>query len=127
MGFEIKGFDEVKKNLAKEIAKIKRDSMNGLKESAILVRFDMDKKSPLIPIDTGNLRQSWFITPLDAQLALIMGFSANYAVFVHEMIGDAGKKINWNRPGSGAKFFEASLKRNTNNILKILAKNTKIK
>ena len=42
---------------------------------------------------------------------VIYGYSAPYAVYVHEM-GIAvrgGRNINWTRPGSGAKFFQAAI------------------
>ena len=52
---------------------------------------------------------------------VIMGFSANYAIFVHENVG-----ANFKRPGSGAKFLEAALKRNEKNILETVAKSAKI-
>lgn len=59
------------------------------------------------------------------QNVLIMGFTANYAMWVHEMVG----KINWNRksPQSGPKFFEAAIKFNAKNIVATIAKNAKIK
>ena len=52
---------------------------------------------------------------------LVMGFSANYGVPVHEMLGN----INWNRPGSGGLFFESSLQRNQKTVLTVIAKNVK--
>jgi len=124
----IKGMDVVLANLNKEIAKIEVRSTVGLIDSAIVIRRDMDKTPPLIPLDTGNLRASWFTTSFRKvkQFGLVLGFNANYAVFVHEMIGK-GKKINWKRPGSGPKFFEAALKRNKDNILRIIGTNARIK
>ena len=76
-----------------------------------------------------------------------IGFSASYAPFVHEMAGVSDVKIGkkkqisplsksqrqsfgqarFRRPGSGSKFLEASLKRNTVNALKIIAKRAKIR
>lgn len=140
-GVGIKGMDIVMSNLRKEIVKIKGRSMKGLIESAIIIRRDMEKTPPKIPVDTGNLRGSWFTTSFYVlgSPALTIGFSANYAVFVHEMV-DAdftsprwrykkGKKRYWHTPraGAGAKFFEASLKRNKALILKTIQKNAYIK
>lgn len=61
---------------------------------------------------------------------LIMGFSANYALWVHEMVdaqfsGRPGKKPG--RPGSGAKFLESALKRNKGVILEAIQKHASIK
>lgn len=57
--------------------------------------------------------------------AVVFGFSANYAVFVHEMV-EGGKPINWNRPGSGPKFFQAALTRESGEILSILRQEARI-
>jgi len=123
----IKGMDVVLSRLNKEITAIKDRTMVGLMEAAILIRRDMDETPPLIPVDTGNLRQSWFVETFRSSTVwgLIMGFSANYAVFVHEMLGKT-KKINWSRPGSGPKFFEASLKRNEQQVLETIRDNAQI-
>jgi hypothetical protein len=132
--FKIKGFDKVKNNLNKEIKGIKGRTMKGLIESAIIVRVDMDKTPPLIPIDTGNLRASWFTVQLRTLkgIGLIMGFSANYAVLVHERVEGAKwgdgvvGKVDWNRDGSGPKFLQASLFRNAPLILKTIQENARI-
>jgi len=126
---QIAGFAKVKANLNKAILKIEAKSMKGLIESAIIIRRDMETTEPLIPIDTGNLRGSWFTEAVKVKgmQGLLIGFSANYAVFVHEMLDDTGEKINWNRPGSGPKFFEKALTRNEGLILETIRKNAHIK
>ena len=132
---KIKGFDKVEANLNKEIQKIKSRSAKGMLLSAALIRTDMDKTPPLIPIDLNNLRASWFVTKFKMLkgIGLIIGFSANYALLVHErmegapwgdgVVGD----VNWKRPGSGPKFFEASFKRNAGKVLTIIQQNARIK
>ena len=111
-------------NLNREIKGIENRSMQGLIESSIIVRRDMDQTPPLIPVDTGNLRASWFTTPVrkGTQQGLMVGFNANYAVFVHENVG-----AQFKRPQSGAKFFEASLKRNKQMILETIKQTASIK
>jgi hypothetical protein len=143
----IKGFNEVMRNLNSEIRKIEGRTMTGLIGAAAYIRADMDHTIPKIPIKTGTLRSSWFVTPYKGAkktIGLIMGFSANYAVYVHEMMGKTGegfqsyleaaggdfsgyKTINWSRPGSGPKFFEAAIKRNVNVILGIIKTTAQIK
>lgn len=154
----LKGLNKVLKNLNKEIEGVKNKSLKGLISSAILVRRDMEKKFPVIPVDFGNLRASWFIvtsrgkkvsgfspnftgeksgvmisnhteTISDTELlvkgkqpAVGMGFSANYAWYVHENVGQ-----NFQKPGSGAKFFQGSLNRNKKEILNTIVKEAKIK
>ena len=55
---ELLGMRTVMDNLNRELLKIKARSMKGLIESAIIIRRDMEKTPPLIPLDTGNLRAS---------------------------------------------------------------------
>lgn len=57
-----------------------------------------------------------------SDLLLIMGYSANYAVWVHEMIDPT---VNWSRPGSGPKWFEIALNRNRENIKKLVGNEIK--
>ena len=165
--FKLKGIDKVLANLNKEIKKIEGRSLKGLIRGSIIVRRAMEKEVPKTPIDTGNLRSSYFTvtnkggTPhgrspnftnkgfdgkekkvdiaklqVDHEKAvnkhktnakgptpfIIFGYSANYALFVHEDIG-----ANFQRPGAGAKFFEVALQRNTKKILEVIAKEAKIK
>lgn len=164
----IKGLDKVLKNLNKEIENIKGRTLKGFIQSAVLIRRDMEDTSPKIPVDTGNLRASWFVATskgnissgnsakfkgenagemasnhiatiysnlgaIKGGLGIIMGFTAHYAVFVHEMIGAnfarpkvIGGKETKRREGAGAKFFEAALKRNTDKILEIVGKSARI-
>jgi len=126
----VKGLDIVLKNLDKEIKAMENRSMTGLIKAAAFIRNDMDKTPPLIPIGrTGNLRGSWTSWPYrdEKTFGIVIGFTANYAVFVHEMVDDAEKRINWSRPNSGPKFFQSALERNHDPILKIIGDNAQIK
>lgn len=146
------GVDKVMANINREIGKIKNRSVRGLIKAAIVIRRDMDKTPPLIPVDLGNLRASFFITTAtgvpeaggnfkgDAPPGMssdhasvvagarskaavishpivILGFSANYARAVEE----SERFKEGKRPGSGPRFFESSLKRNSGLIVKIIA------
>lgn len=120
---EITSFAKVMKSLTREIKRIEGATMKGFLLGAQIIREDMDRTSPLIPVETGNLRQSWFTSPvyIKNKPILFLGFSAEYAVFVHEMIG-----ANFKRPGAGAKFFEASIKRNKPKILQAIREKARI-
>ncbi len=116
---KIHGMEKVLSNLNKEIRKLKAVAPAGLLKSAMLIRRDMDKTPPKIPVDTGNLRSSWF-TDLRSyyfgiSYELRFGFTASYAWEVHEKVGS-----RFRRPGAGAKFMEASIKRNSGKILDIM-------
>jgi hypothetical protein len=120
---ESKSLATVMRNLNKEIKKIEGRSMEGLVDAAVIIRADMDKTPPLIPVDTGHLRNSWTAQPIHGLKgpALLIGFTIEYALFVHEMYG-----ANFQRPGAGAGFFVASLKRNKQNILEVIRKAAQI-
>jgi hypothetical protein len=48
------------KNLNKEIKGIEGRTMKGMIEAILPIRHDMEHTPPLIPVDTGNLRSSFF-------------------------------------------------------------------
>jgi len=123
-GAKITGFEEVMANLNKEIARIEGVTIGGLQLAAAKIRYDMDKTPPLIPVHTGNLKSSWFVSSYKTLKGpgIVMGFSANYAAWVHEMVG-----AHFRKEGAGAKFFEAALKRNEKAILEIIKDNAKIR
>lgn len=56
---------------------------------------------------------------------LIMGYSANYALFVHEMV-EAHFQVKKGR-SPGAKWFETAFKRNSAKIIQIIKDNAEIK
>jgi len=55
-------------------------------------------------------------------IAVRIGFSASYAIFVHEAVG-----IEFRRPGSGAKFLESSLKNKAKEGLSIIRSEARIR
>lgn len=132
-GSLIKGVDDVLWNLDAEVVQIKKRSMAGLIKAAKFIRRETDTVTPMIPVDTGNLRASWFTSPYytaNYSPIVILGFSALYAWYVHEMVG-----ANFNQPKKGAKggnqrgakFLEAALNRNHDNILEIIREAARVK
>jgi len=119
IGKNISGLSKVVHNLNREVTKIQSRTMVGLIQSVIIIRRDMDKTPPLIPVDYGNLRASWFASPfrMPDKEGILFGFNANYALWVHEMVDN---DIKWSRPNSGPKFLEAAINRNHDVILKII-------
>lgn len=124
---KFRGFDRVLGELQRQLNNIREGSAMGLVEAAEFIHVDTEKTPPLTPVDTGNLRSSWttrFFRRFKKSV-VIFGYSANYAIFVHEMVGGESG-INWSRPNSGAKWFEHAIKRNVNRVLHIIAGNSKI-
>jgi hypothetical protein len=185
---KIRGLNQVINNLNTRIRMIEGRTLKGIIRGVAHIRRDMDKTAPLIPVDKGNLRASFFVitsqgnipqganprfkqtgrkTTLTAsQMAklqavhsgtiaemtakakalgnargpfVVFGFGAYYALYVHEMttssgissralshMGSVSKRgqsgINWTRPGSGPKFLENAVDRNTAYVLYTVAK-----
>ena len=128
---QIQGGRNIIFNLKRKGKDFERKFFGGAILAAGLIRRDMEFTPPLVPVNLGNLRGSWFTVtqlggsgPIPAEAAaqargkiiLIMGFSASYALAVHEKKWKVGK-----RPGSGPKFLEASVKRNKDRAIKIIA------
>ena len=132
----IKGLDQLNRNLNKELEKKKLQSLSGFTRVGALINREVMTVSPTVPIDEGNLRGSWFVEfmtdMVTRNVGMRFGFSANYAMYVHERVEGAPwgdgvvGNVNWNAPGSGPKFLEAAIKRNTDRILQIMMEETRI-
>lgn len=108
----ITGVENVIRNINRELNQVKIRATKGMVVAAGIVRKDMDVTPPLIPVDSGNLRNSWFTRVRHGVDPIVeMGFEAHYALFVHEI----PKK--YKRPGSGNKYFQASLDRNMHEMI----------
>ena len=127
----VMGIENVMTGLNQKLLEYEINGVKGMKSAAGFIRGDMERVPPKVPVgDTGVLRASWFVSEASdlktKKRSVLFGFSANYAIYVHErvqgspwgdnVVGD----INWNRPGSGPKFLEASMKRNVFKILLII-------
>ena len=53
---------------------------------------------------------------------VILGFSAFYGVYVHEMVG-----ANFTKEGSGAKFFISAINRTQDEVLQVIKEEARIK
>jgi len=138
-------------NLNSEIRGIEKRTTKGFIRAAIVIHRAMETEEPKIPVDTANLRHSWFsitahgvqdgsnpafkgpnagemnknhsatLAQLRAMVMgsqkpmMIMGFTASYAWFVHEMV-DA----SFQRPGAGSKFLESALTRKKMEIVEVI-------
>jgi hypothetical protein len=152
-----------------EVEKVKNRSLQGLIKVQSVIHQDMDATVPKIPVDTGNMRKSYFCATskgaiiagknpsftnenkdVDQLIAdhksllnyarsvaeikgvdgayIVLGFSAHYAKYVHELYGKSpsGKSINWTREGSGPGFFAAAISRNIPIIKPTTAKELKV-
>jgi hypothetical protein len=110
------GTDLLLKNLNREIIAIEGRTDAGLNSAALWIKGESQK---ITPIKIGNLRDSAYTDRLK-HLAYVIGYTAYYAPFVHEI------NKNYKAPGTSWKFLEKTLQR-TRKILQIIANKAKIK
>lgn len=111
IGGKVKGLEQIKNALAqvkKEHDKKKRQALNRI---GVIIKADSVK---LTPVDTSNLRGSAYID-VDGTKSVFIGYTASYAVFVHEDL-EAIHKVG------EAKFLEKAVKMNKQRIIEELAK-----
>lgn len=176
----LKGVRNVVRNINIQLASIQGRTLKGMLMGAALIHNETEKGTVKVPVDTGNLRHSWFIVSSAAKIVsgggktrtvdggggftgpnagrmaaehsamlksmkarayayssindgpfVFMGYSANYAFWVHEMLDvgpwDEVEKKGFKRKGSGPKWFEYAIKKQEPNIINIIRKNARIK
>lgn len=143
---QMKGIDEVIKNLNKEIKGIEGRTKIGMAKVGLFVENKSMKECPVV---TSNLKNSHYSEPFNTAKgpAVEIGYTASYAPFVHENpkagavdlerkakmykapINPSGKRSTqavFSTVGKW-KFLEDPLKKNTRRILAIIKQNAKLK
>ena len=144
----LQGIEKAIKDINKYLVDYKGETDKVFFEFYAKVRQDAMTVTPTVPKDTGNLRNSMFFTysrgykdgrgakqntdlisrcqaecrmayTINKPLAII-GFAANYAVYVHEKTTERCKE-----PGSGPKYFETHLVSNENYFVELLKKHAR--
>lgn len=149
------GLEKLIANLNKEVVKIKGKTMRGFIEVAILIRRSSETAAPVVPVDWGNLRNSFFTTaasgsasghfkgPQSGELsAEHSSVKAKYKAEVdkdpqpmmvlgysanYSTFAHENMEAHFQRPGSGPKFLETSIDHNKRKILYLLKKYAEIK
>lgn len=88
----------------------------GLKLAGVFVQ---SRSQRIVPVDTSNLKGGAFTRNIGGKgfkADVIVGYVADYAVYVHENL-DARHK-----PGKQAKFLESVVRKERSEIFKIIAK-----
>jgi len=110
------GTNQVIANLNKEIEGLRSKSKKAMWGAALSIKA---KTLPITPVDTGNLRGSWYTEVFEAAdgfASAEIGFTAAYAPYVHEI-----DKI-YRAPGTGWKFLERGLQAASTDVLKWFGK-----
>lgn len=153
--FKLKGVDKFMRNFDKEVRQLRGRTLDGMIAAVIELQREAE---PGTPIDTGNLRASWFTVSIrgeektqivvtkfeDSQAqsnhrsvkaraqsavkelnkfyqpVVLFGYTANYAVFVHENV-DAKFK----RPGAKARWLYLAMQTSRQKMLNAIAEKAK--
>jgi hypothetical protein len=110
------GLEDVKKNLNREIAAIKGRTYAGLLAAGLFVEGEA---KALAPVDTGALKNSGYTRKAPGPLAVEVGFSAAYAIFVHENL-EARHHVGQ------AKFLQTPLDTKRAQILAIIQERARV-
>ena len=110
----VQGLDEVLKNLNREIKEIEGATLSGLWDAGLQIQRVSQSRTP---VDTGNLKGSAY-TRRTSDDGVEIGYTANYAIYVHENMEAA-------HTNGQAKFLESALRDNQRNIIKIIERRAK--
>lgn len=116
----VRGDKEILRNLRREIKLIDGDLSDGLKLAAA---FILGEAKEITPVRFGVLINSGFsgVAHVGGRVLARIGFTAEYAPFVHEMPADT----NFGKPNAERKFLERAVTRNTDTILAIIKRKAK--
>lgn len=123
----ITGVDSTVANVNKMLEQVKLKTLGGLMEGAEYIHKDILLTPPVVPKRTGKLEESWVAKPYSySKIKPIVeaGFDIDYAIYVHENMDPT---INWTKINSGPKFLELGLKRNTQEVVDVVAAHIAIK
>jgi hypothetical protein len=121
----LKGLDECLANLNREIKGIEDATIGGLLAAGLIIQRDAQKH---VPVEHGFLRASAFtrkaIGSTDQKPGVEVGFSAAYALFVHENLEQkwkgkprlSGLGVYWG-PAGEPQFLTHAIERNNEAIL----------
>lgn len=131
---KILGQVQVIKNLRLTRAQMESRVENGLKKAGLTLQRESQK---VVPVDFGPLKASAFtrVQGKGIKTVAVVGYTASYALFVHEQVGMVlkgkprsapSKGKYWDPQGKGqAKFLEEPARRLTPQLKQIIADSLK--
>lgn len=127
-----KGIDEVLANINREISEIQGRAVDGLLEAGFVLQRRSQSK---VPVEYGNLRASAYTRKaIDEPLAVEVGYSAAYALEVHENMEQSlrgkprksGLGEYWGPKGE-AKFLESTVTEGASDFVEIVRRKAAVK
>jgi len=130
----IKGTQQVLNNLKKADARIGANVERALKIAGLRIQRE---SQGLVPVDLGNLKNSAFTraTGSGYKTEVQVGYTAFYALFVHEAVGmklkgvprASGRGSHWDPQGKAqAKFLEEPIRRMAPQLLREIREMAKL-
>ncbi len=115
MSIKIRGEKAVLKNLNRAIVKIEGNTTKGMLAAGLFVEGESNE---IVPQRLGGLINSSFtsVGRLAKRIIVRVGYTVNYAPFVHEM----PETNNFTKPGTGPKFLWKAVTTNSMKILQII-------
>jgi hypothetical protein len=128
---ELSGLAEVLKNFKEKQENLGKGCERGLKKAGLMLQRESQK---LVPVNLGNLKASAFTRHKGEGFKTVVevGYTASYALYVHEAVGmklkglprtgPGAKGSYWDPQGQGqAKFLEEPARRLEPQVRKIVA------
>lgn len=114
----LEGVSVVLRNLKRQKVVRARTMAKGMLKAGLHLQR---KSQEVVPVDTGFLRASAFTTKTGTEFDadVRVGYTADYAIFVHE---GAGR----HKPGKIAKFLETPAREQRDEMLRIIAEESKL-
>ena len=127
-----KGLDEILASINSEISGIKNRGVDGLLEGGFMIQGRSQRK---VPVEYGNLRASAYTRKaIDEPSAVEVGFSAAYALEVHENMEQkragqprpSGLGVYWGPKGE-PKFLESTVTEGASEFVEIVRRKAAVK
>jgi hypothetical protein len=127
-----RGIEEVLANINREISEIQGRGVDGLLEAGLSLQRRSQSK---VPVEYGNLRASAYTRKsIDEPLTVEVGFSAAYALEVHENLElkragqprPSGLGVYWGPKGE-PKFLESTVTEGASDFVEIVRRKAAVK
>jgi len=131
MTVRVEGIAETLAALNSAIAEIENKTMAGLLAGGLTIQGEAQKK---VPVEYGNLRGSAYTRKAqDGSLAVEVGFTAEYAWYVHENMEQklkgqprpSGLGVYWG-PAGGPKYLDRAVTETSARVLDLVAKYARV-
>lgn len=130
-GAKLDGLDNAMRNLNREISGVRNRTAGGLLRAGGIILAEAKDR---VPVEYGDLRDSGYVLLETEELAVDIGFTAPYALFVHENLEQklkgkprpSGIGVYWG-PHGQPKFLESAIIDKTEEAVDAVVESARIK